>query len=117
MATYSQLKVFKETYDLLALIYQSSANVKREYRYTLIEKIKSDVTELCIIIYKANLASDGKIEQIDLAREMIVRINIQCRILGDLKQISYKLLAQITIHTQSIGAQLEAWYKYTTSKQ
>lgn len=116
MATYSQLKVFKETYDLLILIYQSTSNVSREYRYTLIEKIKNDVTELCVVIYRANLAKDQKIRQIEAAREMLVRINIQCRMLGDLRQISTKLMAQITLHTQSIYEQLEAWHKYSSVK-
>ena len=116
MATYSQLKVFKETYDLLMLVYQSTANISREYRYTLVEKIKNDVTELCILIYRANLTKDDKPIQIDAAREMLVRIAIQCRMLGDLRQISAKLMAQITLHTQSIGAQLDAWHKYTLTK-
>ncbi|MEF9949593.1 MAG: four helix bundle protein [Mucinivorans sp.] len=116
MATYSQLKVFKETYDLLMLIYQATSNVNREYRYTLVEKIKNDVTELCIIIYRANLAKDHKIREINTAREMLVRVNIQCRMLGDMRQISTKLQAQITLHTQAIYEQLEAWYKYNQTK-
>lgn len=41
MASYAQLKVFKESYDLLMLIYQSTTNISREYRYTLVEKIKT----------------------------------------------------------------------------
>lgn len=117
MASYAQLKVFKESYDLLMLIYQSTTNISREYRYTLVEKIKNDVTELCILIYRANLAKEGKALEIDVAREMLVRISIQCRMLGDLRQISAKLTAQLTMHTQSIIAQLDAWHKYAADKE
>ena len=116
MATYSQLKVFKETYDLLLLIYQTGSNVGREYKYTLLEKIKNDITELCVIIYRANLATDGKITEIAQARELLVRINIQCRMLHDLKQIPSKLSALIINHTQSISTQLEALYKFDLTK-
>lgn len=115
MAIYSNLEVFKATYDLLLLVYQTTSNVKREYRYTLAENIKHDITELCVLIYRANKA-DEKLSVIDTARELLVRVKLQCRMLVDLRQVSIKLFALVTEHTDSIQKQLDAWYKYNATK-
>lgn len=115
MAIYSNLEVFKATYDLLLLLYQTTVNVKREYRFTLAEGIKKDVTELCVIIYRANKAED-KLPTIEAARELLVRIKLQCRMLVDLHQISIKLFALISEHNESIQKQLDAWHKYQSGR-
>lgn len=116
MAIYSNLEVFKASYDLLLLIFQTTTNVKREYRYTLCENIKKEITELCVTIYRANKDSDTKLETIDTAREALVRIKLQCRMLVDLRQISIKLFALVTKHTDDIQKHLDAWYKYNAAK-
>lgn len=116
MLSCSQLKVFNHAYDLLMLIYQSSPNVSREYRSTLVEKIKNDVTELCMIIYRASNTQGRENREIQAAREMLVRINIECRMLGDLRQISGSIMAQIKTHTRSIDEQIEVWCTYNVDK-
>lgn len=118
MPVYSNLDVFKECYDLLHLLFTATPNIKREYRYTVAEGVKKDVIELCVIIYRANKADglDQRAAQIDEAREMLVRVMLQCRILSDMKQISVKLFALISQHNVSIQKQLDLWHKSTTNK-
>lgn len=116
MLSCAQPKVFNHAYDLLMLIYQSSHNVSREYRSTLVEKIKNDVTELCMIIYRAGSAQEKNSVEIQAAREMLVRIDIECRMLGDLRQIPSSIMAQIKTYTRSIDEQIEVWCAYNVEK-
>ncbi len=54
MAQYDQLPVYKAGYDLLILIFQLSHSLNREYKFTLGEKLKNEVTDLLTNIYRAN---------------------------------------------------------------
>lgn len=112
MAIYDNLEVFKASYDLLLYVFQFTPNVKRDYRYTLAEKIKDNIIELCLCIYRAN-ASKDRVPDIRQARERLVTIKLMCRMLTDLKQISVKQFAVVCTHTESISKQLQAWQKYS----
>jgi len=46
LVLYEILPVFKASYDLLLNIYQFTGNFTREYKYTLSEKIKSEILVL-----------------------------------------------------------------------
>lgn len=112
MAIYDNLEVFKASYDLLLYVFQFTPNVKRDYRYTLAEKIKDNIIELCLCIYRANAAKD-RVPDIKEARERLVTIKLMCRMLTDLKQISVKQFAVVCTHTETISKQLQAWQKYS----
>lgn len=112
MAIYDNLEVFKASYDLLLYVFQFTPNVKRDYRYTLAEKIKDNIIELCLCIYRANGSKD-RVPDIRQARERLVTIKLMCRMLTDLKQISVKQFAVVCTHTESISKQLQAWQKYS----
>ncbi|WP_417152705.1 four helix bundle protein [Rikenella microfusus] len=112
MAIYDNLEVFKASYDLLLYVFQFTPNVKRDYRYTLAEKIKDNIIELCLCIYRANGAKD-RVPDIRQARERLVTIKLMCRMLTDLKQISVRQFAVVCTHTESISRQLQAWQRYS----
>lgn len=112
MAIYDNLEVFKATYDLLLFVFQFTPNVKRDYRYTLAEKIKDHIIELCLCIYRANAARD-RVPDIRQARERLVTVKLMCRMLTDLKQISVRQFAVVCTHTESISKQLQAWQRYS----
>lgn len=112
MAIYDNLEVFKASYDLLLYVFQFTPNVKRDYRYTLAEKIKDNIIELCLCIYRANGSKD-RVPDIRQARERLVTVKLMCRMLTDLKQISVKQFAVVCTHTESISKQLQAWQKYS----
>ena len=112
MAIYDNLEVFKASYDLLLYVFQFTPNVKRDYRYTLAEKIKDNIIELCLCIYRANGAKD-RVPDIRQARERFVTINLMCRMLTDLNQISVRQFAVVCTYTESISRQLQAWQRYS----
>lgn len=111
MALYSELQVFKTSYDLLLLIFRATPNVKREYRYCLLENIKKDTMKLCTMIYRTNLTKE-KEDPLTQALEVVMEIRLQCRVLRDLDQISVKLFIQIFETLDSVSKQLTLWKKY-----
>jgi hypothetical protein len=54
MALYSDLPVYKATYDLLLAIFQFTKEFGKEYKYTVGESLKKETIELLILIYRAN---------------------------------------------------------------
>ncbi len=54
MAQYDQLPVYKQSYDLLLELYIISKNMERDFKFTLGEKIKNEVTDLIVNVYRAN---------------------------------------------------------------
>lgn len=111
MAIYDNLPVFKDTYDLLLQIIRMSMNLQRDFRYTIGERLKIEIMDLCIYIYKAN-GSYEKQEFIKQARERMVVIKLQVRVLHDVKQISVKQFAMLADKMESISKQLASWEKY-----
>lgn len=111
MAIYDNLPVFKDTYDLLLQIIRLSTNLQRDFRYTIGERLKTEIMELCIYIYKAN-GSYEKQEFIEKARERMVVVKLQVRVLHDMKQISVKQFAMLADKMEMVSKQLASWQKY-----
>lgn len=91
---YNQLPVFKAAYDLLLEVFKSSQHMKREYRYSLGEELKKEMTRLMLSIYRANMRTE-KVEHILKAREHIEVVKLQVRLLHDLKQLPVRNMAKI----------------------
>jgi|GEM_PF-1513508 len=68
MSLYDELPVFKASYDLLLNVFQFTASFKREYKYTVGEKLKNETLALITLVYRAN-SSKEKVEIIQQARE------------------------------------------------
>lgn len=107
---YDNLPVYKATYDLLLQIFQLNKNFQRDYRYTLGENVKNELIQLLVCIYKAN-STQQKSPVLEQAREHVVVIKLQIRLLSDLKQISIKQYASAAEKIESISKQLAAWHK------
>ena len=54
MALYFNLPVYKETYELLLMIFQYSSKLPKDYKYTLGERLKNEATEVIVAIFEAN---------------------------------------------------------------
>jgi hypothetical protein len=79
MAQYDQLPVYKQSYDLLLELYIISKNMERDFKFTLGEKIKNEVTDLIVNVYRANSRID-KTKFIENARENIEVIRLLMRL-------------------------------------
>lgn len=111
---YDNLPVYKATYDLLLQFFTLNRHLQRDYRYTLGESIKTELVDLLVCIYNAN-GSQQKAPILDTAREHVVKIKLQMRLLMDLKQINLKQYATAAENMDSISKQLTAWQKSITN--
>ncbi len=111
MANYDNLPVYKAAYDLLQDVYKSTGSVPRDVKFTLVEALKNELTEIIVLIYKANATPD-KLPHIERAREMVVSVKVRLRLLYDLRHISVKVYARFAEQVESVSKQLAAWHDY-----
>ena len=110
MAHYTYLPVYKASYELLMAVFYGGKNCSREYKYTIVERLKNEVIGLIIAIYHANSTYE-KATVIQAARDKIEVIRLLTRLLQDLKQISIRRFVYINERIESVSKQLSAWQK------
>ena len=111
MALYENLPVYKAAYDLLLEIYKMNIHLTKEYRYTLGENLKKELTELLVCIYKANVDVGTKAANLQNAREHMVVIKLHMRMMHDLKQITQKRFVALSEKADGLSKQIVAWHK------
>lgn len=110
MANYDNLPVFKAAYDLLLRVYGLGKHWSKEVKYTLGEEMKKELCRVMVLVYRANSVRD-KAGFIAQARESVVVVKLQLRLLSDLKQLTLKQYAHLCEAIESISKQLAAWEK------
>jgi len=110
MALYSDLPVYKSTYDWLLAIFRFTKDFSKEYKYTVGESLKKETIELLTLIYRANVKRD-KQEVLQEARERIEVIRLFIRLMKDMQQISVKQFVQINEVVENVSKQLSGWQK------
>ena len=119
-AEYDHLPVYKAAYDLLQHVYRDKciASVPRDVKYTLVERLKQDILEVLVLIYKAhyNMLGD-KALQLQQARELIPGVNARMRIMYDLRYINLELFRTLAVEVESVSKQLGAWHTKTLRRR
>lgn len=110
MANYVELPVYKASYDLLLQIFNLTHSLTREYKFTLGEKLKNEITELLSNIYRANRVRE-KANYLETARENLELVRLYIRILLDTKQIGNKKHIFINTSIEKVSKQLAGWHK------
>jgi len=105
MATYDNLPVYKQAYDLLMQTVNVALSFSKSYKYTLGSKIQEELIELISAIFKANCAQT-KSEHIQKARENIEVVRLLFRLCKDLKLIDLKKFVEVNVLIESISKQL-----------
>jgi hypothetical protein len=114
MALFSELPVYKLGYDLLIQIYERTAVFSREYKYTMGERLKNEITEMLINIYKANKSKkETRSQYIEGARQNVEVVRLLLRICKDLKVIGLKTFVSLDVKVEELSKQLASWQKYT----
>ena len=115
MALYYTLPVYKASYKLVSMLFESSGNFAREYKYTVGQQMKDEGLSLIKNIYRANRAMDKTI-YISEARENLELIRLFLGLMQDFKQLSLKLFVEINQEVEVVSKQLSAWEKHSKSK-
>jgi hypothetical protein len=110
LVLFSDLPVYKATYDLLLAIFRFTKDFSKDYKYTVGESIKKETIELLTLIYRANVKRD-KNEVLQEARERIEVIRLFIRLMKDMQQISIKQFVQINESVENVSKQLSGWQK------
>jgi len=110
MTLYSDLPVYKASYDLFVIIFEYAKHFNKDYKYTIGEKLKNETIEMMLNIYRANINTDKK-ELLQLARENIEVIRLLFRLLQDLKQITLEKFVIINQKIENVSRQLVGWQK------
>jgi len=110
MAQYEHLPIYKQTYDVLLRVMIATKDFPREYKYTLGQKIKDELTEIIILIYRANSAENKK-SHIQEILERIQAVQLLMRLSHDMKILSRRHYAALSEMTESLGKQAQGWLK------
>lgn len=110
MAQYQHLPIYKQTYDALLRTMIATKDFPREYKYTLGQRIKDELIELVVMIYRANSAI-SKRQHIDLILERIQAIQLLMRLSYDMHILPRRHYAALSEMTDSLGRQAQGWLK------
>jgi len=115
MALYYNLPIYKASYKLVIMLFASSSNFAREYKYTAGQELKDEGLILIKNIYRANKATD-RIIYIGGARENLEIIRLFLRLMQDFNQLSLKKFVEINQAVEEVSKQLTAWERYSKAK-
>ena len=115
MATYDNLPVYKQTYDLLLQLFRTCQNMERDFKFTLGENIKKEIIELITNVYRANCRNNTeKLPLLRSAQENVEVVRLLLRLLNDLKQLGLKEFISANEKIESVSKQLAAWVNSLT---
>jgi hypothetical protein len=110
MAQYQHLPIYKLTYDLLLRITQVSKDFPREYKYTLGQKMRDEVIDLVVLIYRANSTPDRDASLGNML-ERIQVLQLMIRLAHDMRILARKHYAELAEKTDSLARQAQGWRK------
>jgi hypothetical protein len=111
MATYDNLPVYKQTYDLLLQLFRVCQNMERDYKFTIGENLKKEIITLIINVYRANSRENReKAPLLQMGRENVEVVRLLLRRLEDLRQIGIKEFILANEKLESVSKQLAAWH-------
>jgi len=110
VAQYEHLPIYKQTYDLLLRIMTATKNFPREYKYTLGQKLKDEVIELVVLIYRANSVRDKEMH-ISAILERVQVVQLMIRLAHDMKILPRRHYAALAEMTDTLARQAGGWLK------
>lgn len=116
MAQYRHLPIYRLTYELLHRVMTVTKDFPREYKFILGSKIKDEVIEMVVLIYRAN-STENKAPVIELFLERLQVVELLVRLCHDLRVMSTKSYAAIVEMTESLGKQAQGWKKVSGGRQ
>ena len=115
MAIYFNLPVYKVSYKMVFMLFQTSSSFSREYKYTIGQDLKNEGMDLIKNIYRANKAED-KTVYIGKAKENLETVRLLIRLMQDFNQLGIKPFVEINQGIENVSKQFNAWGKYSAVK-
>lgn len=112
---YDHTPIFQKTYVLTVNIYKTTSNFKKQYKYTLGEKLKLVCHNLLELIVIVNAVED-KLKPLKKLNNELENLRIHLRLAFDLKVISRGHLGALNKDIEEIGKQIGGWQKWAAKK-
>ena len=116
MGKYSHIPIFQKTYILALNIYKIAGNFKKEYKYTLGEKLKLTCHDLLDLIIIVN-SNENKSEFLEKLNNKLESLRIHLRLTFDLRAISPGQFEKLNKEIDEIGRQIGGWQKWVANKK
>jgi len=105
MAQYQHLPIYRSTYQLLELVVRLTRGFPKDLKYSLGERIRAEVVELVVFIFKANSARQGRAEHVANILDRMQVIELLLRLSKDMRLLSVKQFSATVELTDGIGRQ------------
>lgn len=116
MAKYMHLNIYKDSYRLMLLSTKRVSKFPREYKFSIGQKIRDEITEIIVLIYKAN-STEKKTSFIKDLLERLQVVGLLLRLSKDLAILSLPHFAELSEVLDSIGKQSSGWLKSNLAQQ
>ena len=113
MARHEHLPIYKQSYELLQQAVQVTKDFPREFKFTVGQRLRDEILELLVLIYRANSQKD-KVLVITAILESLLVIELLIRLCHDMRILSKKHYAALVLLTESLARQAEGWKKSST---
>lgn len=111
MATYDELMVYKQTYDLTVELMTLTKKMDKGCRFTLGERINNACVELLLGIYRINVSKEKRAASFAQSHEQIELVRLLLRLIKDLRLIAPGRFATLNEYVESISKQLSGWQR------
>lgn len=108
MALYYDLPVYKDTYRLVQCVFECTRDFPREYKFSLGQDMKRDALQLVRSIYRANKAQQKRV-YLEQFLDDFELLKLEIRLCVDMRVLSFKQQASLSILMESIGRQVTGW--------
>ncbi len=118
MALYFNLPVYKDSYDMLLMVFKYCSKLPKEYKYTLGERLKNDCTDVLVSIFEATKNKElQKLKHIENALNHLERCRLYIRLFKDLNVWGVTIQAALNQKIETISKQLTQWNLHTARVQ
>jgi len=110
------VQVYKDSFDLLLIVYRTTTGLSRAYRYTLGEEMKLTVQHMLAAIYEAKKSTPRAALLAD-ALHWVYEAKVIYRVMDELKLLRDWQCSAYIHYLATISKQLTAWHKYERRKE
>ena len=108
MVLYTELPVYRDTYNLVLKVFEITKDFPKEYKYSLGQDMKRDALQLVRSIYRANKSTQKK-EHLETFLDEFELLKLEIRLCADMKILPFKKQAELGLLMDSIGKQITGW--------
>jgi hypothetical protein len=108
MALYTELPVYRDTYQLILKVFEITKEFRKEYKYTLGQDMKRDALQLMRSIYRAN-KYHNRVDHLEVFLDELELLKLEIRLCVDMKLLPIRKQALLSEILERIGKQVTGW--------